>query len=154
MSLSYRDENGNEQTIAGTPYDMLQKLDESTTYSTDEIVVGKWINGKPIYRKVITFTTDSSIASTATQYRFDTGIANSVIDELVEMNAYLRYTNSNGKGWASNSWNVSNANTFDSVLLECGSPSSQTMKLLCYIAGAHFASQPLILVLEYTKTTD
>ena len=34
-------------------------------YSTDEIIVGKWINGKPIYRKVIPFTFPSSSGSTA-----------------------------------------------------------------------------------------
>ena len=28
-------------------------VDEKQTYSTDEVVVGTWINGKPIYRKVI-----------------------------------------------------------------------------------------------------
>ena len=28
MSLSYRDNDGNEQTIAGTPYDKLKELDE------------------------------------------------------------------------------------------------------------------------------
>lgn len=28
MSLSFRDENGDEQTIAGTPYDKLKELDE------------------------------------------------------------------------------------------------------------------------------
>lgn len=28
-----------------------------STYSTSEQVIGKWINGKPLYRKTITFTT-------------------------------------------------------------------------------------------------
>ena len=31
-----------------------------STYSTTEKVVGKWINGKPLYRKVINFTTTIS----------------------------------------------------------------------------------------------
>ena len=30
-----------------------RKLKELSEYSTEEVVVGKWINGKPIYRKVI-----------------------------------------------------------------------------------------------------
>ena len=34
-------------------------------YSTDETIVGKWINGKPIYRKVIPFTFPSSSGLTA-----------------------------------------------------------------------------------------
>ena len=37
-------------------------LDEKTQdiYSTNEIVIGKWINNKPVYRKVVTGTTTSS----------------------------------------------------------------------------------------------
>nr|DAQ91809.1 MAG TPA: hypothetical protein [Caudoviricetes sp.] len=35
-----------------------------STYSTTEKVVGKWINGKPLYRKVINFTTTISADTT------------------------------------------------------------------------------------------
>ena len=36
-----------------TYQDLKDYVDKKQTYSTDEIVVGKWIDGKPIYRKVI-----------------------------------------------------------------------------------------------------
>lgn len=32
------------------------KLTNATTYSTNETVIGKWINNKPLYRKVYTFS--------------------------------------------------------------------------------------------------
>lgn len=32
------------------------KLTNATTYSTDETIVGTWINNKPLYRKVYTFS--------------------------------------------------------------------------------------------------
>lgn len=43
-------------------YYITQAISESNNYSTDEIEIGRWIDGKPIYRKVVTFsmTTSSS----------------------------------------------------------------------------------------------
>lgn len=37
-----------------------EAIDSTSNYSTNETVVGKWINNKPIYRKVVTGTTTSS----------------------------------------------------------------------------------------------
>lgn len=124
-------------------------------YSTEETETGMyWIDGKPIYRRAYTFTTPSTIATTRTQYRFDLDFSHTLIDSIIKMETFLRYSNSNGTGWANGCWNESTNNCFTGTLLECGNSASANMKFLCSMAGGHFASQPLILVIEYTKTTD
>ena len=45
-----------EFTSNSAPYinaDNLNEIQKSNIYSTDEIEIGKWIDNKPIYRKVI-----------------------------------------------------------------------------------------------------
>lgn len=42
-----------EEGIIGTTYAPYQNLTGQEIYSTGEIVIGTWINGKPLYRKVI-----------------------------------------------------------------------------------------------------
>jgi hypothetical protein len=60
---------------------VLGKLDEimagssGNIYSTEERVVGKWIDDKPIYKKTITFNTDQ-LTTTITRMSYNHGIAN------------------------------------------------------------------------------
>lgn len=51
------------------PAEQLPVYSYSQIYSTDEVVVGTWIDGKPIYRKTINYTADFSknIESNKTQ---------------------------------------------------------------------------------------
>ncbi len=42
-------------TLSGTVTTLSGDFEDSIEYSTTEQVIGKWIDGKPIYRKVITF---------------------------------------------------------------------------------------------------
>ena len=44
-----------EDKIPNTPT-IKEYIDNTNTYSTDEKVVGTWIDGKPLYRKVITLS--------------------------------------------------------------------------------------------------
>jgi hypothetical protein len=54
----------------------------SATYSTSEQVVGTWIDGKPIYRKVI--------AGDATGTSFSVGIGDNDIDSIIKLDAYRK----------------------------------------------------------------
>ena len=54
-------------------YYITQAVSESNTYSTDEIEIGRWIDGKPIYRKVWTGTITSGTSQT---------IVNNVLTDL------------------------------------------------------------------------
>lgn len=113
------------------------------TYSADEIVVGTWIDGKPLYRKVFVGTTPVvSTNGTFSWGSFDTG---SAIDSLLPVKGIvyngsdsltLPHTTNDGTGRIKTSSN----RTTGRVLV--GSNSSALGGL------------PLVLIVEYTKTTD
>ena len=60
----------------------LNTIAKNAIYSTDEIVVGRWINGKPIYRKFFTGQSSSSGSSSIT-----TNIGN--IDKIIKLQGTL-----------------------------------------------------------------
>ena len=45
-----------EEGTTATTYSPYQNLNGTENYTTEEIIIGKWINGKPLYRKVFTDT--------------------------------------------------------------------------------------------------
>lgn len=60
-------------------------LDKETVYSNEEQVIGKWTNGKPIYRKIVSGTVpESNYYPTVA-----TGITN--LDEVVSISLCLAY---------------------------------------------------------------
>lgn len=53
------------------PIDLERQVVEANEYSTTETIVGKWIDGKPIYRKVIGTTTTATSNSNTYEYLTD-----------------------------------------------------------------------------------
>lgn len=121
---------------------------------TDEIIIGKWINDKPIYRKVFNFTMPSS-NSTATA-SFTTYEEND-IEEIVDVHGFF-YIEDNAQGDYKN-WRKVGESTFpigDLSLLQ-----SQTTRFMASSAGnISFQRTPweynldVYATVEYTKTTD
>jgi hypothetical protein len=148
MSLKYRDANGVEQGIAGTPYDVLKELDDKLdaiqTYSTEEQVVGTWIDGKPIYRKVYNFTT--AAGSSVATVRVPSGIPN--IEHVISMNGYIDV--------------VSGTETYQMPIQWVHSQGIFAGVYYQYSTASFFVSttrstendKPAVLIVEYTKTTD
>lgn len=66
----------------------INELYQNNVYSTDETVVGKWIDGKPIYRKVIANNVSCG-RSTAIS------ISNLNIDTLIEVKSFAKRSNEN-----------------------------------------------------------
>lgn len=107
------------------------------TYSTDEIVIGTWINGKPIYRRTYikegTFTTEVTIANYPEN-----------LDDVISFEGYA-ITDSNN--WlpcpCSNSGNIN-------LQLEVFSYNNS----LRVGIGSSRILKKIIMILEYTKTTD
>ena len=106
-------------------------LNSLMTYSENERIIGYWINGKPIYRKVISITT------TATQSGTDANIPN--LEQVV--NLY---------GQTSTQLPVNfyyaPANTYISTFYASG-----TIQNVC---SQGYAGQTANVIIEYTKTTD
>lgn len=112
-------------------------------YSTNEIIVGRWINKKPLYRKVISTTTTVSNDTTINHY----------IDnvDLIYIAKAFAINNNNGITWTvptdlygtGGTTNVDRMNTYVNKN-EIGFKCDTTW-------GTYWTK---VIVLEYTKTTD
>lgn len=127
-----------------TPYTPYKNFENEEIYSTNEIKIGKWIDGKDLYRKVITAT--PNIANATTSSSFDIDIAN--VDQVfIKDTTKIADTSSSGYVY-----------TFPfltgSVTIG-GYISVLTNKLTFYVRKTNNVGFYAIrLVLEYTKTTD
>lgn len=117
------------------------------TYTTDEQVVGKWINGKTIYRKCYTGT----ITVTAnTRVNVDLE-ANSPVEDIISVGGYMGYSSGTPKG--RNSIPSAEGNTqgvmtnYSMVYLVA---ESNTLRLTRF-SNTDRGSQPYAVWVEYTK---
>jgi len=137
---------GNDKVAGG-----ISKQEDNDVYSTEEIKTNKvWIDGKPIYQKVLSFITD---AETYKMKVVDIGVENidlcfigpmSVIissnsaDKSLYMVNATRANSDTAIGSAAHNWFRINANK----------------KSVAYVVGSLVASSQCYLELYYTKTTD
>lgn len=105
----------------------------SDVYSTDEIVIGKWINDKPIYRKVLDLGSVTTIIGTS---HFNHNISN--FDVLVNFNIKAYFQSQNA--WY-NWWEAYQAMTVDVTQIHIHTSAATTFS-------------QVYITLEYTKTTD
>lgn len=105
-------------------------------YSTNEVKTNKvWIDGKPIYRKVNRFLNYQLVNSAN---NLSTGISN--MESIISSNFYMKFNNVWFIDWADNGFiNQTYENNGATYKVYC----SQTLTV-----------QELILISEYTKTTD
>ena len=112
-----------------------------TKYSTEEQVVGEWIDGKPLYQKTISFVTGTIGASAVVINAY---IATGLLIKNVE--GYLNWSNGSDSGIVNLSCFLSNTNK------AVYSINNGTLKI--DVAGAHFSNQTGYATIQYTKTTD
>jgi hypothetical protein len=118
--------------------DVYEEFIKSEVYSTEEIRIGTWINGKPLYRKV--FYIDSLPNKTSKSITH--GITN--IDKFINMyGIYATYTTDYKTAMLVNDYNGDNyiRTTIDNSYIYI-STSTDRSTLAGYI------------IVEYTKTTD
>lgn len=115
---------------------------QNNVYSTDETVVGKWINGKPIYRKVVELP---KITTTNKDVTVNCNINN--LDKIINLEGIIYINNSQGDlGIPLNFYN-SSAQQYSFLTFYRKSPSQIIMRVWTATIGG-FA------MLYYTKTTD
>lgn len=106
-------------------------------YSTDEQVVGRWIDGKPIYKKTISTNT----STTANQWIYITEIISNNIKNFVKIEG------------------ICNVNT-SFIPLPYGESNSQInivatdSKIRCNVTNTAYLNKPCVIIVQYTKTTD
>ncbi len=106
-------------------------------YSTEETRIGTWIDGKPLYRKVFSFTTPSGGGWTAIS-----GTTTDNVKTLVEISGTVL---ENGR-------NVISMPYQDRAIIHF----DMTNKNIRFYSGTHteFRNQSALVILKYTKTTD
>lgn len=121
----------------------LMNIEDSSIYSTEETKVGTWIDGKPIYRKVIEYSTQPASESNT----FYHGISN--VDKFIDIETKI-YRKDGVQHFAprytpgENSWNFYYDDiTKTKIAFNCGSQ----LRSGTYWGTSYF-------IFEYTKTTD
>ena len=103
-------------------------------YSTDEQIVGRWINNKPLYQKTISITIDGTPMNLVS-------ITNGVILD------YECILNTDGQIWRK----APAFNNSGVMLYKVEVTASNT---LAYFSATDYTGKTLIATIQYTKTTD
>lgn len=129
-----------ENKITNAP--SIRLVEELHTYSTEETIIGTWIDGKPIYRKVIDF---GALPNNTTK-TYDTGDLK--IDTFTEP---IRGTSESATGFCSGVPFVHTGNNSYGVSI---SYSKNTNKISVQTGYDRSPQTKTYVILEYTKTTD
>ena len=125
--------------MGGMPDVLANKFNRADLYSTDEKLIGRWIDGKPLYEKVIT-QTDYNINSS---WKYvSTGIVN--LGEVVELKGTFAKSES---GTDIYSLSYGGGDAFISLVIDKSNDKIA-------IKSGERRTGKLIVVIKYTKTTD
>ena len=133
------DTNANAITSINTAIsDLNDKVDESESFSTTETKIGTWINGKPIYRKVFSFTTPTGNVDIT----IPTGVS---MDRIISV--YGGIAEASG-GLTP----IPDAIDWDGTVFATSFRVSNST--IYYRGNASYGNKPAFAIIEYTKTTD
>lgn len=119
-----------------------EQVEDSNTYSTTEQKIGTWINGKPIYRKVYSFTSLGTLAL---------NIAGT-IEDVISANCTLKQKDY--PHWRTLPWLWSQGTTFGGADWAGGFFIRVESNDIAFQVGTSLGNiEKGFLILEYTKTT-
>lgn len=115
-----------------------EKLISSANYSTSEKIVGRWINNKPIYRKVLVVPK----SQLSTNFNLAHGISN--LDLMITARGMAKNSNDmNTMPWYASTNYFNFLNDIDTTYIHGALATNNYNKLVT-----------MYFILEYTKTTD
>lgn len=119
-------------------------------YSTTERVIGMWIDGRPLYQKVVSFTMNSS-ATALTDYTTNHGISN--LREVVNTNITWNYNTGQSDSEASSGlWLRGNNYSFDDCIYNVDIRRSTIV--IQFRKPQVWNGVIFYILIRYTKTTD
>ena len=130
-------------------------LKDMNVYSTEEKIVGTWIDGKPIYRKVLTaeVLASNNVPNARLTINFSIGTAN--LSQIVNLKGSIRVKGTDIYAECGGSYYV------DDELQLSTNLSSNSTEALCVLKNGTSGLSWLInkdleltTIIEYTKTTD
>ena len=120
----------------------VNEIDVSNVYSTSETKCGYWIDGKPIYRKTFTQANTNDIS---------TGV--STIDTMVKMECLVRQTTYGD--WRNIPWLYVQGSSYGAYAWAGGFYYHQEDQKIKFQVGSGLGDiDKLVMIIEYTKTTD
>ena len=120
------------------------QVDDPNEYSTNEVRIGTWIDGKPLYRKVIEKTVNHTSSTSTTKYQYSLGIAN--VDTI-----FIDRGNSFSNGGVTPLDNIFYNNQAISIFTRAAITNTTITYDVYYQTTTDI---PLHIVVCYTKTTD
>lgn len=134
----------NEGVDSGASDDVINYINNSNSYSTEETLTGgKWIDGKPIYRKVITYTLSNAL----------TGLVE-IAHNIQNIETPIRIVFGKVSVPGSPRSSITIPSQYDSTtFVQLGAFSDTYVQL--FAGSTNWTSmKEITLCLEYTKTTD
>ena len=122
--------------------------DPGEVYTTTETRVGTWIDGKPIYRKVFVDTIGVTGGAMRT---LDTGIPSGAVDDVITLKSTFKDADTRTYWWGSDY--VSSSPTIPLASVNVYLNTNGTVFTIANL-GNWPATSRMIIILEYTKTTD
>lgn len=117
----------------------IESVDNKNNYSTEETVIGTWIDGKPIYRKVY-------VEPTKNNWTNSTILDTLPIQQVVR--ADMIYKSDTNNVWVNYQ---ASADARAALIVNITTTSTTVKPRLDGVSGSPI---PLVAILEYTKTTD
>lgn len=128
--------NNSNNSLAGA-----NAVKAMTTYSTSETIIGTWIDGKPIYRKVVDF----GALPNASSKTVSANIPN--LDKIIKMDAMRHRASDNGSSsLPSLTFNITNLNLSVSIF--------SAEDDITIVTFSDRSNETATVIIEYTKTTD
>lgn len=149
INLSKVATSGSNGLMSGADKSKLDGLKPNTYSTSEDVVVGTWINGKPLYRRVFQFTTSAN----SFQYQSQaTGLASGVAD--------FAYLDASSFFHKADGWNY----TFGTARLDasskiyadvhCWCRISSDGTTLAYWVAPLFVNTEVTCIFYYTKSSD
>lgn len=120
-----------------------KEIDNRDVYSTEEQVIGKWIDGKPIYRKVVTYKNTEQIGETGKIIYIH---INHLIDNLEQCINIVGFSSAYRLPFINGQTSLTSSTLIEGVTYE-----KINLKIINDSWGAN---RTWTFILEYTKTTD
>ena len=154
--LSISDDSTNQKTViegVGLNSDSLDDITSGSVnnifvqpsydYSTTEKIIGKWVDGKPIYQKTIVGTTPGSINTQGVI----ANLSSWNIDKVIDIKGCFNDNQSGSNAWMTINYYLQ-ANNYAMVHL------NGNHILTMQIGWSTHVNKPLFITILYTKTTD
>ena len=119
-------------------------------YSTEERVVGEWIDGKPIYQK--TLLIDALTDTSSLKYKYQSVDASIAL--VIKVDSVACSDNANQPNWIGTVPAMFDTSNYIYVGVQTNSASSNKNSIQIAYKGSNSWVKKLIVTVQYTKTTD